>query len=87
MSLLKWSVGNHFKNIPTHSKSPEAKYDDDEVHDIGEEHQSVDISGSSVLSMQDVVDESLCWLISIPHSDTEKREKKERGKWIHMLYS
>lgn len=77
--ISKRTVYKHGKYIRTHSKSPEAKHDDDEVHHISEEHQSVDISGSSVLSMQAVVDECLCWLISIPHSEREKEKKKERG--------
>lgn len=67
---------NISRYIHTHSKRPETKHDDNKVHDISEEHQSVDISGSSVLSMQDVVDESLCWLICIPHSEREKGEKE-----------
>lgn len=75
------------KHIRTHSKSPEAKHDDDEVHHISEEHQSVDISGSSVLSMQDVLDERLCWFISIHHSEreTEMKERERSGYTVFIM--
>lgn len=46
-----------------HPKSPEAKDNDDEVDDISEEHESVDISGSSILSIHNIFEEALCGLV------------------------
>lgn len=47
----------------THPKGPKAKDDDDEVNDIGEEHESVDVSGSSVLGVKDPPEETLGRLV------------------------
>lgn len=43
---------------PAHPKGPEAKDDDDEVDDISQEHESIDISGCTVLGVQDVMEEA-----------------------------
>lgn len=46
----------------TYSKGPEAKDDDDEVHHISQEHESVNICGSTVPAVQDVLEELARWL-------------------------
>lgn len=46
----------------TYSKGPEAEDDDDEVYHISQEHEGVDIRGSTVLAVQDVLEELARWL-------------------------
>lgn len=45
----------------SHPKSPESKDDDDEVDDVGEEHESVDVSSSPILCMEDTPEETFGW--------------------------
>lgn len=43
---------------PTYPKSPKPEDDDDDVNNVGQEHESIDISGRSVLGVQNVVEET-----------------------------
>lgn len=52
----------------THSKGPKAKDDDDKVNDISEEHESVDVSGSSVLGVKNLSKETLGWFVDFVNS-------------------
>lgn len=56
------------RSVPTHPKGPKAKDDDDEVNDVGEEHESVDVSGSSVLGVKDPPEETLGRLVHFVHT-------------------
>lgn len=48
----------HQGRDPAHPKGPESEDDDDEVDDVGQEHECVDIGGSPVLRVQDVLEEA-----------------------------
>lgn len=48
----------------SHPKSPKSKDDDDEVNDVGEEHECVDISGSPTLSTEDAPKETSGWTVN-----------------------
>lgn len=43
----------------SHPKSPKPKNDDDEVNDISQEHERVDVSGSPVLCVENIPEETL----------------------------
>lgn len=47
----------------SHPKSPKAKDDDDEVNDVREEHEGVDVGGSSVLGVKNPPEETLRWFV------------------------
>lgn len=42
---------------PTYPKGPEAEDDDDEVHSVGQEHQHIHISHSTVVWVDEVIEE------------------------------
>lgn len=44
--------------MPTYPKSPETKDNDDEIDNVGQEHENIDISGRSVLGVQNVTEEA-----------------------------
>lgn len=46
-------------NSKTYTKGPEPKDNDDKVHSVGEEHQHVDVCDSTVLRMDQVIEELL----------------------------
>lgn len=48
----------------SHPKSPESKDDDDEVDDVGEEHERVDVGGSPILSVEDAPEEAPGWMVN-----------------------
>lgn len=48
----------------SHPKSPKAKDDDDEVNDVGQEHECIDIGGSPVLRVQNIPEETLSWPVN-----------------------
>ena len=48
----------HQGGDPAHPKGPESEDDDDEVDDVGQEHERVDVSGGPVLRVQDVLEEA-----------------------------
>ena len=48
----------------SHPKSPESKDDDDEVDDVGEEHERIDVSGSLILRVEDTPEEKLGWMVN-----------------------
>lgn len=50
--------------VISHPKSPEPKDDDDEVDDVGEEHEGVDISGSLVLRVENTPKEPFGWMVN-----------------------
>lgn len=41
----------------TYPKSPEAKDNDDEVHSVGQEHQHIHVSHSTVVWVDEVIEE------------------------------
>lgn len=48
----------------SHPKSPESEDDDDEVNDVGKEHECVDVGGSPILSVEDAPEEALGWMVN-----------------------
>lgn len=47
----------------TYPKSPKTKDDDDDVDNIGQEHEGVDVGGRPVLCVQNVMEETLQGLV------------------------
>lgn len=62
----------------THPKGPKAKDDDDEVNDIGEEHEGVDISGRSVLGVKNTPEETLDRLVDFVNPAVRKTPKSQK---------
>ena len=48
----------HQGRDPAHPKGPESEDDDDEVDDVGQEHERVDVGRGPVLRVQDVLEEA-----------------------------
>lgn len=63
--------------MPTHPKGPKAKDDDDKVNDVGEEHESVDVSGSSVLGVKDPPEETLGRLVHFVNTAANTTESED----------
>lgn len=70
----------------THPKSPETKHHDDEVHHVGEEHQSVDVGGGSVLGVQDVLDERVSWFIDPVDAGTPEGREREKEREMQVKH-
>lgn len=64
----------------SHPKSPKAKDDDDEINDVGQEHECIDVGGSPVLRVQNIPDETLSW----PVNTLNPAEKSARIKSLHL---
>lgn len=52
-----WDGEHSVKSSWTHTKGPESKHNDDEVDGVGQEHQNVHVCDSTVLWMDEVVEE------------------------------
>lgn len=63
--------------MPTHPEGPKAKDDDDKVNDVGEEHESVDVSGSSVLGVKDPPEETLGRLVHFVNTAVNNTTESE----------
>lgn len=69
--------------LVSHPKSPKAKDDDDEINDVGQEHECIDIGGSPVLRVENIPEETLSWLINT----LNPAEKSACIKSLHMTFT
>lgn len=61
----------------SHPKGPESKDDDDEVDDVGEEHERVDVGGGPILGVEDAPEEDLGWMVNAVEAGGRERERQK----------
>lgn len=66
--------------LMSHPKSPKPKDDDNKVDDISQEHESIDIGGSSILSMENTPEEALSRPVNTLNTVEENKMACIRGE-------